>query len=116
MAGAGVPMVKVETLGRGGKIEGQPAHTREAKLGCVFTQTTVDAEGRPVRDETSTTYSGAIETAEPFGRRLYAEACQRGWLGICPGRGLSTPPERRVSARDVNLAALNHSSFSQVGE
>jgi len=34
--GTGVPVVKKETLGRPGKTEGQPAHTREAKLGCVF--------------------------------------------------------------------------------
>ena len=43
MDGTGVPVVKKETVGRQGKIEGQPAHTREAKLGCVFTQTTWDA-------------------------------------------------------------------------
>jgi hypothetical protein len=79
MDGAGVPVVKKETLGRHGKTEGQPAHTREGKLGCVFTQTTWDAEGYPIRDPDSTTYVGAIETAEQFGRRLYVEACKRGW-------------------------------------
>jgi hypothetical protein len=42
MDGTGVPVVKKETLGRQGKVEGQPAHTREVKLGCVFTQTTWD--------------------------------------------------------------------------
>jgi len=77
--GTGVPVVKAETEGRRGKIDGQPAHTREAKLGCVFTQTSVDEQGRPVRDEASTTYVGAIETAEQFGRRIYWEAWQRGW-------------------------------------
>ena len=61
------------------KQDGQPAHTREAKIGCVFTQTTVNEEGYPVRGEDSTTYVGAIETAEEFGRRLYAEAWRRGW-------------------------------------
>jgi hypothetical protein len=45
--GTGLPVVKKETLGRQGKMEGQPAHTREAKLGCVFTQTGWDEEGRP---------------------------------------------------------------------
>ncbi|MGC2660896.1 MAG: hypothetical protein WA324_23315 [Bryobacteraceae bacterium] len=49
------------------------------KLGCVFTQTTTDEPGRPVRDEASTTYTGAIESAEEFGHRLYAEAWERGW-------------------------------------
>lgn len=38
--GAGVPVVKKETVGQADKNEGQPAHTREAKVGCVFTQTT----------------------------------------------------------------------------
>jgi hypothetical protein len=49
------------------------------KLGCVFTSVGVDAENRPIRDEGSTTYTGAIETAEEFGRRIYREAFQRGW-------------------------------------
>jgi hypothetical protein len=79
MDGAGLPVVKPETEGRAGKVEGQPARTREAKLGCVFTQTTTDQEGRPVRDEDSTTYTAAIETAEEFGLRLYTEAWRRGW-------------------------------------
>jgi len=42
MDGTGVPVVKKETEGRKGKTGDQPAHTREAKLGCVFTQTTWD--------------------------------------------------------------------------
>jgi len=79
MDGTGVPVVKAETQGRSGKIEGQPAHTREVKLGCVFTQTGTDAEGRPVRQQDSTSYVAAIESAEPFGLRLYAEAWRRGW-------------------------------------
>lgn len=79
MDGTGVPVVGKETEGRAGKQNGQPAHTREAKLGCIFTQTTVDDEGYPVRDEASTTYVGAIESCEEFGCRVYAEAWRRGW-------------------------------------
>ena len=79
MDGTGVPVVKKETEGRKGKIDGQPAHTREAKLGCVFTQTAWDKEGFAIRDPDSTTYTGAIETAEEFGKRLYLEAWTRGW-------------------------------------
>ena len=79
MDGTGVPVVLAETQGRAGKIEGQRARTRECKLGCVFTQATVDAEGRPIRDPDSTTYTGAIETAEEFGLRIYTEAWRRGW-------------------------------------
>ena len=79
MDGTGVPMVKKETAGRQGKTNGQPAHTREVKLGCVFTQTAWDEEGYPIRDPDSTTYTGAIENAEEFGKRIYLEAQKRGW-------------------------------------
>ncbi|MGA2269440.1 MAG: ISKra4 family transposase [Bryobacteraceae bacterium] len=79
MDGTGIPVIAAETEGRAGKIEGEPAHTREVKLGCVFTQTTTDQQGRPVRDEDSTTYTAAIETAENFGLHLYTEAWRRGW-------------------------------------
>jgi len=75
--GTGVPMVPGETEGRRGKQSPQ-AKTREAKLGCIFTQTTVDQQGQPVRDADSTSYVGAIETAEAFGVRIYAEAVRRG--------------------------------------
>jgi len=78
MDGTGVPMVKKELFDRHGKGEDGQAKTREAKLGCVFTQTGFDKKGRPVRDEASTSYVGAIETAEVFGKRIYAEAKQRG--------------------------------------
>ena len=79
MDGTGVPVVKKETVGRQGKTEGQPAHTREVKLGCVFTQARWDQEGYPIRDLDSTTYTGAVETAEEFGKRIYLEAWKRGW-------------------------------------
>ena len=79
MDGTGVPVVKKETVGRPGKTEGQPAHTREVKLGCVFTQTKWDEEGYAIRNPDSTTYTGAIETAEEFGKRIYVEAWKRGW-------------------------------------
>jgi hypothetical protein len=79
MDGTGVPVVKKETEGRKGKTDGQPAHTREVKLGCVFTQTAWDKDGYAIRDSDSTTYTGAIETAEEVGRRIYLEAWNRGW-------------------------------------
>ena len=79
MDGTAVPVVRKETRGRKGKQDGQPAHTRETKLGCVFTQTRWDEEGYAIRDPDSTTYVGAIETAEEFGKRLYLEAWKRGW-------------------------------------
>ncbi len=79
MDGTGVPVVKAETQGRAGKVKGQPAHTREAKIGSIFTQTTWDQEGYAIRDPDSTTYVAAIETAAQFGPRLYLEAWNRGW-------------------------------------
>ena len=79
MDGTGIPVVKQETAGRKGKTDGQPAHTREVKLGCVFTQKGWDKEGYAIRDEDSTTYTGAIETAEEFGKRIYREAWDCGW-------------------------------------
>lgn len=78
MDGTAVPVVPAETAGRAGKREGQPARSREVKLGCVFAQTGVDQKGRPMRAAASTTYTGAIETAEEFGRRIYTEAWARG--------------------------------------
>lgn len=78
MDGTGVPLVLWELEGRKGKQSDGSADTREVKLGCIFTQTVTDREGRPVRDPASTTYTGAIEEVGPFGRRIYAEAVRRG--------------------------------------
>jgi hypothetical protein len=75
--GTGVPVTPRETQGRRGKDETGQAKTREAKLGCVFTQTHLDHKGRPVRDEGSTSYVGAIENAQEFGRRIFTEAIRR---------------------------------------
>ena len=79
MDGTGVPVTQKEREGRASKTEGQPARTREVKLGCIFTQTSTDKDGWPIRDPDSTSYVAAIETAEQFGLRLYAEAWRRGW-------------------------------------
>jgi len=79
MDGTGIPVVEKETVGRQGKTEGEPSHTREVKLGCVFTQTSWDKEGYPIRDPDSTTYVGAIEPAEEFGKRLCVEVWKRDW-------------------------------------
>ncbi len=79
MDGVQVPVVAAETEGRTGRTEGQRARTRECKLGGVFTQTTVDKDGQPIRDPDSTSYVGAVETADQFGYRIYAEAWRRGW-------------------------------------
>jgi hypothetical protein len=76
--GTGVPMVLSALKGRKGKQPDGSAKTREVKLGCVFTQTTTDSNGFPVRDPASTSFVGAIEPAQEFGQRIYAEAVRRG--------------------------------------
>ena len=76
--GTGVPVRKSELIGRRGKQADGSARTREAKLGCVFTQVGLDPDGYPQRDPNSTTYVGAIESSTLFGWRLYAEALRRG--------------------------------------
>lgn len=76
--GTGIPMVPVELEGRKGKQTDGSAKTREAKVGCVFTQTQFDDEGKPLRDPDSSSFVAAIESAAPFAGRLYAEAVRRG--------------------------------------
>jgi hypothetical protein len=76
--GTGIPVRPEETAGRKGKQADQSAKTREVKLGCVFTQTKEDQEGRPVRDPGSTSYVATLQPAAEFGALLRAEACQRG--------------------------------------
>jgi len=76
--GTGAPMRKSELAGVKGKGEDGRARTREVKLGCVFTQTTLDEDGNPLRDPDTTSYTGAIEPSVDFGHRLYAEAVRRG--------------------------------------
>jgi hypothetical protein len=79
MDGTGLPVVKAETEGRAGKVAGQPAHTREPKLGCVFTQTTTD-KGGPTGPRRGLYYlHRRHRNGSRFGRRLYTEAWRRGW-------------------------------------
>lgn len=74
----GVPMVAEELAGRAGKQPDGSSKTREAKLGCVFTQTKTDPQtGLPMRDPDSTTYIASFQTAEDFGGSVRAEALRR---------------------------------------
>ncbi len=79
MDGVQIPVVTAETEGRTGGVEGQRARTRECKLGVVFTPTTEDKDGWPIRNPDSTRHVGAVETADEFGYRFYTEAWRRGW-------------------------------------
>jgi hypothetical protein len=76
--GTGVPMVPAATRERAGKAEDGKARTREVKLACLFTQTTVDEDGFPVRDPGSSTYLATFDPAERFGQLVDAEARRRG--------------------------------------
>ena len=78
MDGTGVPTIPADTKGRRGKGEDGRAHTREAKLGCLFTQTGLDDRGHPRRDPASSSYVATLDSAAAFGALLYAEALRRG--------------------------------------
>jgi len=76
--GTGTPMRREELAGRPGKQEDGSARTREAKLGCVFTQTTTDEQGQPLRDPDSTSYVGTFQGCRDAGVLLQQEALRRG--------------------------------------
>jgi hypothetical protein len=76
--GTGVPMRKEELVGRPGKQPDGSAKTRQAYLGCVFTQHQTDAEGHPVRDYESTTYVSSFSGIDEFGPVLRQDALRRG--------------------------------------
>jgi hypothetical protein len=88
MDGTGVPMRKQEIADRAGKQADGSAKTREAKLVTIWTAESRDAEGKPVRDPGSVTYSAAIESAttldtspdlSDFAARVQREASRRGF-------------------------------------
>jgi hypothetical protein len=76
--GTGVPMRKEELEGRKGKQSDGTAKTRQAYLGCVFTQHKSDEKGHPIRDYESTTYVSSFSGIDEFGPVLRADALRRG--------------------------------------
>jgi hypothetical protein len=85
MDGTGVPMRKAEVQDRPGKQADGAAKTREVKLCTVWSAEGRDAEGVPVRDEGSISYSAAIESAatrdldatgSASAQRVEREACR----------------------------------------
>jgi hypothetical protein len=76
--GTGVPMRREELEGRAGRQPDGSAKTREAKLGCVFTQTVTDEDGQPLRDPESTSYVGTFAGSLGLGILLRQEAMRRG--------------------------------------
>lgn len=88
MDGTGVPMRGSELEGRAGKQPDGSSKTREVKLCTVWSAESRDAEGKPVRDEGSVSYSAAIESAamrdtenqpSDFAQRVRREARRRGF-------------------------------------
>ena len=86
--GTGVTMRPAELEGRPGKQPDGAAKTREVKLCTVWSAEGRDAEGTPVRDAGSVTYSAAIESAaqrdtdetpSAFAARVEREAQRRGF-------------------------------------
>ncbi len=67
--GTGVLAVPAGTAGRKGKGPDGRAHTREVKLGVVFTQTKLDDEGFPIRDPGSSRVESQ-QVGAPRGRTL----------------------------------------------
>ncbi len=88
MDGTGIPMRASELTGRAGKRPDGSAGTREVKLVTVWTAEGRDAQGIPVRDSGSVSYSAAIESAaardtdeapSAFAGRAEREARRRGF-------------------------------------
>jgi hypothetical protein len=88
MDGTGVPMRASQVADRAGKQADGSAKTREAKVVTIWTAESRDAEGQPVRDPGSITYSAAIESAatpdtspqlSDFAARVLREATRRGF-------------------------------------
>ena len=88
MDGTGVPMRASELAGRAGKQPDGSSKTREVKLCTVWSAEGRDAEGTPVRDAGSVSYSAAIESAaqrdtdeqpSAFAERVVREATRRGF-------------------------------------
>ena len=76
--GTGIPVVAREAEGRRGKAADGKAGTREIKLACLFTQTRLNEDGKPVRHPSSTTCLATFQPAAQFGVLLAAEARRRG--------------------------------------
>jgi len=76
--GTGVPTVPADTAGRAGKYPDGRARTREVKLGVLFTQTSLDDDGHPIRDPGSSSCVATLQAAPHFGSLVYTEARRRG--------------------------------------
>ncbi len=85
-------MIAAETEGRDGKGEHGKARTREVKMAVAFTQTSLDENGRPVRDPRSSSYLATFAPAAGFGTLMAAEARRR---ALPAARPAPRPARRR---------------------
>ena len=76
--GTGVPVRASETEGRQGKSEDGKAGTREVKLARLFTQSGLDAKGRPVMDPGSSSYVATFDGKDTLAGLVEAEYLRRG--------------------------------------
>jgi hypothetical protein len=114
--GTQVPIVRSELEGRAGRIAGQPAHTREVKLGCVFTQTTTDKKDRPVRDEASTTYTGAWERGWSWAQKKVVLGDGAEWIwNIADQHFVGAVQIGRHMARERNKQRMLYPKFRKQG-
>jgi hypothetical protein len=91
MDGTGIPMRATELVGRTGKQPDGSAKTREVKLCTVWSAEARDADGIPLRDEGSVSYSAAVESAaspdtdpnrSEFAERVLREATRRDFCKV----------------------------------
>ncbi len=76
--GTGVPVRASETEGRAGKGEDGKAGTREVKPGRFFTVSRLDADGKPVMDDGSSTYAFSFDGKDALAELVQAEYLRRG--------------------------------------
>ncbi|MGH8647560.1 MAG: ISKra4 family transposase, partial [Gammaproteobacteria bacterium] len=113
MDGTGVPMRATEVAARMGKQPDGSAKTREAKLVTIWSAESRDAEGKPMRDPGSITYSAAIESAatmdtsvdrSEFAERVQRESTRRGFTDasrcvVMARPGLGTSRRKNIPKR-----------------
>ena len=76
--GTGVPVRASQTAGRPGKGEDGKAGTREVKLARLFTVSALDADGRPVMDPGSSSYTFTFDGKDALADLVKAEYLRRG--------------------------------------
>ena len=103
--GTGVPVRASETEGRQGKSEDGKAGTREVKLARLFTQSGLDAKGRPVMDPGSSSYVATFDGKDTLADLVEAEYLRRGGEHfrqvVAPGDGAAW-----ICYPDVGIADL----------